>query len=71
MSERPIDSGHTEYPRRLSGVPGIPSSLWLDGPACLNPDRSVAIVGTRSPFHLSMEAAQARVACAVRTKQKQ
>jgi DNA processing protein len=37
------------YPRRLKQVEDSPSLLYYKGSECLNPDRVVAIVGTRTP----------------------
>jgi len=52
------------YPGRLRDLAGMPEWLWIQGTASLNPERSVAIVGTRSPFYKATEIAEviARVA---------
>ncbi len=59
MTERQVARRDAEYPHRLDGIDGMPDTLWVHGAVSLNPDRTVAIVGTRSPFHLSAEIAQA------------
>ncbi|TXB61604.1 DNA-processing protein DprA [Phaeodactylibacter luteus] len=41
-----LDKG---YPKRLSHLPDAPPMLYYKGEASLNPERSVAIVGTRKP----------------------
>jgi DNA processing protein len=58
MTERQVARRDAEYPHRLDGIDGMPDTLWVHGAVSLNPDRTVAIVGTRSPFHLSAEIAQ-------------
>lgn len=52
------------YPGRLRELSGMPEWLWIQGTASLNPKRSIAIVGTRSPFYKAVETAEfiARVA---------
>ncbi|MGH8568924.1 MAG: DNA-processing protein DprA [Gammaproteobacteria bacterium] len=59
MTERQVARSDSEYPHRLEGIDGMSDTLWVHGAAYLNPDRTLAIVGTRSPFHLSAEVAQA------------
>jgi len=59
MIERQVASSDAEYPHRLNGIDGMPDTLWVHGAVSLNANRTVAIVGTRSPFYLSAEAAQA------------
>jgi predicted Rossmann fold nucleotide-binding protein DprA/Smf involved in DNA uptake len=59
MTERQVARSNVEYPHRLDGIDGMPDTLWVHGAVSLNPDRTVAIVGTRSPFYLSTEVAQA------------
>ena len=46
------------YPGRLRDLAGMPEWLWIQGTASLNPERSVAIVGTRSPFYKAVEIAE-------------
>ncbi|MGH8586573.1 MAG: DNA-processing protein DprA [Gammaproteobacteria bacterium] len=58
MTERQVGRSDAEYPHRLEGI-DVPDTLWVHGAVSLNPDRTVAIVGTRSPFHVSAEIAQA------------
>ena len=59
MTERQVTRSDAEYPHRLDGIDGVPDTIWVHGGVSLDPDRTVAIVGTRSPFHLSAEVAQA------------
>ena len=59
MTEWQVARSDAEYPHRLDGIDGMPDTLWVHGTVSLNPDRTVAIVGTRSPLDLSAEVAQA------------
>ncbi|NBC07918.1 MAG: DNA-protecting protein DprA [Bacteroidetes bacterium] len=43
-----------DYPRRLKHLPDSPPLLYYRGQACLNPERCVAIVGTRKPTPLGV-----------------
>jgi DNA processing protein len=45
----------TDYPRRLLHLPTAPALLFCQGPASLNADKAIAIVGTRLPTEYGKE----------------
>jgi DNA processing protein len=51
---RPIFYLDEDYPKRLKHLPDSPPLLYYRGEASLNPERSVAIVGTRRPSPLGI-----------------
>jgi len=62
-----ISPADSEYPNRLrAAIPDDPPKLFIQGSVELNAERTLAIVGTRSPFYKATEIAHmmARIAAA-------
>ncbi len=56
---RQLSPSDKDYPARLRDALQEPPSIWIHGQGTSNPEKTVGIIGTRSPFYKAAEIAQA------------
>lgn len=56
---RQLPPSDKDYPARLRNALQEPPTIWIHGSVTSNPERTVGIIGTRSPFYKAAEIAQA------------
>ena len=55
---RQLSLSDDDYPARLRDALQNPPPLWIHGQGRVNPEKTVGIIGTRSPFYKAAEIAQ-------------